>query len=181
MSKKKKDTLKGKTDDIAESGCKSCDDYDDVCKECRAKEEEEEDEENNGWGKKFIMSSVNDDEDFPLVLVTTPTKCFIGAFVPTEDEDEKGLFVCSPLMMLEVMDEREKKIGIMFRKLFHNLAVQEFIRVRYESFAFLKSASVSDRELAVRYGREVLSLRALESGVLVPTAQDVGLSNIGKN
>ena len=182
MANKKKDKLKGKTDDIVEADCGSCDDYDDVCKECRAKEEEEEeeDEENNGWGKNFIMSSVRDDEDFPLVLVTTPTKCFIGAFIPTEDEEEKGLFICSPLMMLEVMDEREKKIGIMFRKLYHNLDVQEFFRVRYESFVFLKSASVADKELAARYAREVLGLRALESGVLAPTAQDVGMSNIVK-
>jgi hypothetical protein len=137
--------------------------------------------ENDEEGKfNFIMSPVKGDSSFPLMLVLTATRTYIGGYSPSEDENE--VILNHPLLMFEVPTGQQggqQQITLAMRKVVNNLEVMETLPVRYESFAFMDGDKPTNKRVATMYGVEIERYTAVDSDIVLPSAEDVANINRG--
>lgn len=144
------------------------DDYDDVCKDCRAEEDDE-------FPEEWIRSPVKEHEDFPMVLMRSSNYWYIGAWL-CPPENGEGSILGYPLTIAEMMDNSvsgHPQVSLMLNKMFYSLGMHERMMVRYDVMIFLESSRQKDRELVRIYGNAIEKLSVESAGLVPATPQDI--------
>lgn len=148
------------------------------------KDNEEFDEDEyyeDGFPKEWMRCPLPDLDHLPMVLLTTPTKCYVGAYVITDNEHEIGSLLVNPLLYAEVPTENPGQLRQVLNKPFAGLSLRDDIRVRYEALIFLNPDSTSDKKLAEAYAKQTEMFAALDCGLVPPTPDDVRKISLVKN
>lgn len=164
-----KKTSKKLEKDIVKASCKCSEDN--IESQDEGQDEEDEFNDTFNFEDEFIESPL--DKGCPMVMIVTTTRCYIGAFLPTYDEVEMGLFICNPLLYAEALNEQTRQVTPILNRMFFKLSLRDSIRVRHESLIFLNPKSSLDKLLVQHYEKMIQQFSIEDMGLVVPNSNDI--------
>lgn len=117
----------------------------------------------------YVLSPIEDDK-VPLVLITCNNRIFLGGLI---DIASGGVVLGHPMVYLEIPDQKTVgKLQVGVQKIFHAMPIPNNMWFKHDALNMLH---LEDRtlKLSAMYENTVKEILASESGIAVPTMQDI--------
>lgn len=129
-------------------------------------------EEEDNAEYQFIMSPMTtSEEELPLAFVMVNNRLFFGGIARI---DEDGIVMHMPLAYVEMPDQQNPgRLQIGMQKVIHSISIPESMWFRHDALNIIKSNEPKSMEIARVYENTVKEIKLSESGLSVPSNEDM--------